>query len=184
MTGREEGAIHSSSSRGCVAESRFRGKSIRGGWNKVGLWNLVEYDYGNGSVLEGTSDYPIPEPVNEKESEYAAVWAGQGSTVNTRQGPGTSYALSKAGRIPVGTMVEILKRQNGWCRIRYTDPKKAVWYCWMKEEFLRSAEGQESDPKQVKGGTAYTVTILHLPEEDVAMLRSFYPDCTVEEECI
>ena len=31
--------------------------------------------------------------------------------MNTRQGPGTSYALSKAGRIPVGTAVEILKRE-------------------------------------------------------------------------
>ena len=48
-----EGAIHSSSSRGCVAESRFQGKSIRGGWNAVGLWNKVSYDYGiNGGGAE------------------------------------------------------------------------------------------------------------------------------------
>ena len=46
VTGKGEGAIHSSSSRGCVAESRFRGKSIRGGWNRVGLWNKVRYEYG------------------------------------------------------------------------------------------------------------------------------------------
>ncbi len=46
VTGKGEGAIHSSSSRGCVAESSFRGKSIRGGWNRVGLWNRVRYDYG------------------------------------------------------------------------------------------------------------------------------------------
>ena len=44
VTGKGEGAIHSSSSRGCVAESRFRGKSIRGGWNRVGLWNKVRYE--------------------------------------------------------------------------------------------------------------------------------------------
>ena len=43
-TGKGEGAIHSSSSRGCVAESSFRGKSIRGGWNRVGLWNKVRYE--------------------------------------------------------------------------------------------------------------------------------------------
>ncbi len=36
-TGRGEGAIHSSASRGCVAESRFRNKTISGGWNMVGL---------------------------------------------------------------------------------------------------------------------------------------------------
>ena len=46
VTGKGEGAIHSSSSRGCVAESGFRGKSIRGGWNRVGLWNKVRYEYG------------------------------------------------------------------------------------------------------------------------------------------
>ena len=43
-----EGAIHSSKSSGCVAESKFKGKSIRGGWNAVGLWNKVNYDYGAG----------------------------------------------------------------------------------------------------------------------------------------
>ena len=46
-TGKGEGAIHSSSSRGCVAESSFRNKTVpNGGWNRVGLWNQVAYDYG------------------------------------------------------------------------------------------------------------------------------------------
>ena len=191
VTGRGEGAIHSSSSRGCVAESRFRGKTINGGWNRVGLWNRVSYDYGAGSgraeAESGTVRVPEvgrnPEKVPEP-AEHAVVWAGQGSTVNTRQGPGTLYALSKAGRIPVGTMVEILKRQKGWCRIRYTDPKDAVWYCWMKEEFLRPAEEQEPESEPAKGGKVYAVRIPHLTLEDVAMLRSFYPECTVEEECV
>ena len=44
VTGKGEGAIHSSSSRGCVAESGFRGRTIRGGWNRVGLWNKVRYE--------------------------------------------------------------------------------------------------------------------------------------------
>ena len=35
-TGRGQGAMHSSSSRGCVCESTFAGKTIRnGGWNTV-----------------------------------------------------------------------------------------------------------------------------------------------------
>ena len=56
VTNRGEGAIHSSSSRGCVAESKFAGKTIpNGGWNRVGLWNQVSYDYG-GAVK------PDPEP--------------------------------------------------------------------------------------------------------------------------
>lgn len=44
---RGEGAIHSSSSRGMVCESKFAGKTIKnGGWNRVGLWNRVEYSTG------------------------------------------------------------------------------------------------------------------------------------------
>lgn len=47
---RGEGAIHSSSSKGCVCESKFKGKSINGGWNRVGLWDKVVYDYGDGGA--------------------------------------------------------------------------------------------------------------------------------------
>lgn len=53
---RGEGAIHSSASKGCVCESVFKGKTIKnGGWNRVGLWDKVSYDYGGGGV-------PAPEP--------------------------------------------------------------------------------------------------------------------------
>lgn len=48
---RGEGAIHSSSSRGMVCESKFAGKTIRnGGWNRVGLWNRVEYSTGTPDI--------------------------------------------------------------------------------------------------------------------------------------
>ena len=47
---RGEGAIHSSSSKGRVCESKFKGKSISGGWNRVGLWDQVVYDYGDGGA--------------------------------------------------------------------------------------------------------------------------------------
>lgn len=47
-TARSEGAIHSSSSRGCVAESKFKNKTINGGWNMVGLPDFVMYDYTTG----------------------------------------------------------------------------------------------------------------------------------------
>lgn len=43
-TGQGKGAVHSSSSRGCVCESKFEGKTIRnGGWNRVGLCKLLDY---------------------------------------------------------------------------------------------------------------------------------------------
>lgn len=87
-TGRGEGAIHSSASRGCVAESRFKEKSISGGWNRVGLWNEVSYDYGNGK--EGSPDSaavpdavsipgsaPVARPVLRKGCRGEAVQALQ-----------------------------------------------------------------------------------------------------------
>ena len=67
---RGEGAIHSSSTRGCVAESKFRQKTINGGWNKVGLWNQVNYDYGGGVMPDPD---PEPSPTPEPEPEYATV---------------------------------------------------------------------------------------------------------------
>ena len=40
-TGRGDGAIHSSHSRGCVCTSKFRDRTIpNGGWNRVGLLNV------------------------------------------------------------------------------------------------------------------------------------------------
>ena len=46
VTGQGEGAIHSSASRGYVTESRFQNKTVRnGGWNRVGLWDQISFDY-------------------------------------------------------------------------------------------------------------------------------------------
>ena len=44
-TGTGLGAIHSSYTRGGVYESVFTGRTINGGWNRVGLWR--ELDYGD-----------------------------------------------------------------------------------------------------------------------------------------
>ena len=41
--GRESGAIHSSYSRNGVCYSYFAGSTINGGWNRVGLWNELDY---------------------------------------------------------------------------------------------------------------------------------------------
>ena len=53
---RGQGAIHSSSSRGMVCESKFQGTTIpNGGWNCVGLWDRVDY-------VNFAPDDPEPEP--------------------------------------------------------------------------------------------------------------------------
>lgn len=44
VTNKDKGAIHSSKSRGEVCQSEFHGKTIKnGGWNRVGLWDKVNY---------------------------------------------------------------------------------------------------------------------------------------------
>ena len=49
-----KGAIHSSSSRGCVAESEFHDKTIRnGGWNRIGLFRLFDYGEKINQALSG-----------------------------------------------------------------------------------------------------------------------------------
>ena len=47
------GAIHSSSTRDAVATSNFSGKSISGGWNKIGLWAAISYGEPIDSIIHG-----------------------------------------------------------------------------------------------------------------------------------
>ena len=83
-TGRGEGAIHSSASRGCVAESKFKEKTISGGWNRVGLWNPVSYDYGSGKASSPDSGAgillaPAPEAAILKTAPTARPVLRRGS---------------------------------------------------------------------------------------------------------
>lgn len=144
VTGKGEGAIHSSASRGCVAESKFQNRTISGGWNMVGLYDQVVFDFtGGGGTDPGGNPEPAPTPAPVKE--YATVWSENDLPVNTRKGPGRNYAQSMAGKIPVGETVEILKRttNNGeeWCQIRVQDKHGATWTCWMMGKFLQLTDG-------------------------------------------
>ena len=124
-TGRGEGAINSSNSRGCVCESKFQDKAISGGWNRVGLW--VEVDYGPeiNRILEGREE----EPMNEQ----ARVTAEDGGTVNLRAGKSTSSA--RLGKIPVGTIVTIVARDGAWAKIIANGQSG-----WMMNMFLEPVE--------------------------------------------
>ena len=89
-TGRGKGAIHSSASRGCVAESEFHDKTIRnGGWNRVGLLNMFDYGKTVDWVLEhggGSGDGSASFIPAEKEGKpmKGTVTAMSGSTVKPR----------------------------------------------------------------------------------------------------
>ena len=116
-TGSEgEGAIHSSSSRGCVAESKFNGKSINGGWNRVGLWDHV--DYGNGQDED-----------NPPMRETAVVCSKNGGTVKMRAKPSASCKLY--WDVPNGATVDLLEWKEDWSHIAW-DGKSG----YMMSEFL------------------------------------------------
>lgn len=103
-TGRNEGAINSSSSKGCVAVSKFKDKTIRGGWNTVGLYNKFDYGKAINEKLEHGEDVKTP--------MQGKVTAPTGSTVNLRKTK--DGALLE--RIPIGTKVTIVDYDPEWCK--------------------------------------------------------------------
>ena len=138
VTGRGDGAIHSSQSRGGVVTSQFKGKTIKnGGWNRVGLLNQFDYEEesrgGTEGLDEGDLSTPPSAPVEmtcgaQKDMVMTGiVTAETGRTVNLRKTKGGKLIE----RIPIGTEVEILDYGAEWCRIkagRYTG--------WMMTKFL------------------------------------------------
>lgn len=158
---RGQGAIHSSASRGCVAESKFNGKTIKnGGWNRVGLWNEVSYDYGGG-------DTPEPEPAPEP-SPYpmtATVWADNGKPVNLRKHQSTLSAL--VDRVPCGETVAVLEYGSEWSHVEWN---KKTGY--MMTRFLVFDDLDNF----------YTVTVPHLSISQAEALTRQYPGSTMTEE--
>ena len=152
-----EGAIHSSSSRGCVAESKFAGKTIKnGGWNTVGLWDNVDYG------LE-----PSPEPEPTPEPEYAVVYAENGKPVKMRAKPSTNCELY--WKIPVGEVVTVLADQGEWTQIRWDGITG-----YMMTKFLMFDSGEED--------RTYAVTICGLTQAEATAIAKQYPGAEITEE--
>lgn len=114
---RGKGALHSSASRGGVCESEFKGKTIKnGGWNMVGLWDQVIFDY-SGGVDPSLPAEPAPLP-----AEIAVVGnvpAGNRHEVNLRAKPAKTARLIE--RVPCGDTVEVLNRADDWSKIKWRD---------------------------------------------------------------
>lgn len=174
------GAIHSSSSRGHVATSKFNGKTISGGWNMIGLWNQIDYGDKINSILNGGSDpepapSPDPEPQPEPEEEYAVAWAESGSTVNMRKNKSTSAKL--VNRISIGDAVKVLKHDSEWSKVAYTDRVGAVWYGWVMNDFLKF----DSEPTPEPGTESYIVCIPFTDREAAYNLLSEYPNGWIQD---
>ena len=123
-TGRGKGAINSSYTLQCVAESEFRDKTIKGGgWNIVGLH--TQFDYGTAvnkrlAEVTGNNSGGQPEegaiPMNEEAKVVLPVGAS-GSTVNLRAD--ASKHAEVITRVPVGSTVRVTEDWGEWCAITY-----------------------------------------------------------------
>ena len=123
-TGRGEGAIHSSSSRKGVVESKFQDKTIKnGGWNRVGLW-ADGFDYGEkvnallGSPSSNNTS-EIEQPGTKEEDfivAIAAVVNGNGKSVKLRNSPSTNEGLY--WDIADQTSVVVLKKGDNWSQVK------------------------------------------------------------------
>ena len=165
-TGRGKGAIHSSASRGCVAESEFHDKTIpNGGWNMVGLhpWFsygekidriLAEIVAGDGGSPSGGEEEPMP--MNETATVVLPAGAG-GTTVNMRKKADQNAAL--VVRVPVGSSVIITEDLGKWCAITYDR-----YSGYMMSNYL------EYDGQGGESGFAVTLTAEEYERVDRALL--------------
>ena len=191
-TGRNDGAIHSSSSRGKVATSVFRDKTIKnGGWNRVGLLDVFDYGKSVNWVLEhiGIGQEPAadPDPAEKKPADggktmRGKVYAENGGTVKLRQKPSTGCGIY--WDIPVGTEMEILEQGDVWSRCTVGGRTG-----WMKNEFVQLIEegepaaapdpDDEMDPDPVEDftpgnldddGQGYVTLCVKLTQEEAQQL--------------
>ena len=137
VTGRGDGAIHSSSSRGCVATSKFRGKTIpNGGWNRVGLYDKFDYEnqvnrvvsYGGENIKDEqflcqedakTDGTDIGQKEKEESTMNVIIHADNGGAVKLRQSSDQKKKeYSIWDEYPSGTKAEVLQSGRNWSKIR------------------------------------------------------------------
>ena len=139
-TGTGKGAIHSSASRGCVAESEFHDKTIRnGGWNMIGLSTLFDYGDKINRILNGGGD---PDPDQEPpwddpgegdedmtQPKVAVVDVPNKTTVNMWKKAAQNTGLVE--RVPHGEEVKVIKKEQDWTKCSW---KK--WTGWIMNLYL------------------------------------------------
>lgn len=153
VTGTGEGAIHSSASRGCVCESKYRNKAINGGWNKVGL--LPEkIIYAGVAPSPDPSPDPAPDPKpTPVDPVYRYVTAENGSTVKMRALPSTGCGLY--WDVPIGERVECTgETKDNWAHIKWGNLSG-----WMMERFLTDATPEDIRPLLATGDKGAYVTL-------------------------
>lgn len=112
------GAIHSSASRGCVAAGAFPEKTVRGGWNRVGLWDAL--DYGPDIDLSSETSKTHKEGSPAMEIQSVTVSSPNGKPVKLRQASSpSSKAYAQWVEIPGGTVGVLLEKGETWSRCQF-----------------------------------------------------------------
>lgn len=162
---RGKGAIHSSYTKDCVCESEFHGKTIKnGGWNMVGLWDQVIFDYAGGGASPSLPAEPAPLP-----AEIAVVGnvpAGNRQEVNLRAKPAKTARLLE--RVPCGDAVEVLNRADDWSKIKWRD-----YVGYMMTKYLVFDE--------LEPNVLYCVTIHDLSRDEAESIVEVFGGSITEE---
>lgn len=151
-TGRGEGAIHSSFTRKCVAYSAFSGRSIPGGWNRIGLWNRFDYGEKINALLDGGA--------GGESNMNAIVESTNKQGVNLREQKSTNSRLIM--KIPEGAGVTVIDDDGAWCAIEYQGTNG-----YAMRQFLRYVETQEQPAGLPADPVAAEISLNGLSEEIV-----------------
>lgn len=143
-------AIHASSSRGYVTESKFEGKTIKnGGWNRIGLPPWVDYGEHINAVLAAIGDVGDAEGGAEgAESEgltagtpvqqaatYATVVSPDGNPVKLRKS--ASLKDSDYWKVNPGARVQVERVKGDWSLITAICTDGYQRRAYMMSRFLR-----------------------------------------------
>lgn len=123
------GAIHSSQKHQSVCTSSFSGRTISGGWNRVGLWDKLGYDID----IDWKGD----------DTMMAKVNGPDGETVFLRPRPTTKASF--ICRVPSGATVEVLSQSGDWSYVRWDQDEKNTYQGYMMSQFLTPIADQPNE---------------------------------------
>lgn len=116
------GAIHSSASKGSVCTSDFRGKTIRGGWSGVGLWDQIDY-----GIDKKIGDNTMGETYQAKVI---------GGALKLREQPQKN--AEQLCLIPNGKIITVVDEVTGWAKTSYSG-----YDGWVMKDYLEKIEATE-----------------------------------------
>lgn len=184
-TGTGLGAIHSSSTRKCVAESEFHDKTIpNGGWNRVGLFNPLDYGIDSAAINQpsstphaGQTSTPSAQPSvpTVTSSTTATVRSDNGKSVKMRQKPSASCNLY--WDVPCGSSVTVRGPENGgWTPIHWNGRDGYMMSDFLSVNTHATVPPIVQDaPEQTVEPTGYALTLFDLSLEQAQELAALYP---------